>query len=95
MTVYVDALRPTPRSRKWPFAEGAHMLADSIDELHRFAASIGLKRAWFQPESSPHYDLNAGRHAAALKKGAQLIDRMKLVELIRKHRQEKNDAQPR
>lgn len=92
MTVYVDALRPTPKSRKWPFAEGAHMLADTLDELHAFAQKLGLKRAWFQPLSSPHYDLNGRRHARALQLGAVLIDRFQLVELIQKLRQEKTDA---
>lgn len=32
-----------------------HMMADTLEELHAMAASIGMKRAWFQPLSSPHW----------------------------------------
>lgn len=67
------------------------MLADTVEELHAFAARIGLRRAWFQPESSPHYDLNAGRHAAALAAGAKLVDRRELVAVVRRLR---DAAQP-
>lgn len=34
------------------------------------AARIGLKREWFQPKSSPHYDLTASRRGRAVRAGA-------------------------
>lgn len=47
MTVYVDNVRiPAtvgPYTARW-----SHLTADTRDELHTFAARLGLKRAWFQ-----------------------------------------------
>lgn len=62
------------------------MVADTVEELHEFAAKIGLKRSWFQDKSLPHYDLTKRRRTMALLAGAIEIDRRKLVEIIRKHR---------
>jgi len=39
------------------YTDGKHLVADNINELHRFAQSIGLKRKWFQDHRIPHYDL--------------------------------------
>jgi len=48
MAVYVDdariPARVGPISARW-----SHLFADSQDELHAFAAGIGLKQSWFQP----------------------------------------------
>jgi hypothetical protein len=41
--------------------DGTHLVADSLVELHKFAASIGLKREWFQNHRIPHYDLTTHR----------------------------------
>lgn len=47
MTVYVDDFRiltTVGRVRgRW-----SHLIADTEDELHAFAARLGLRRAWFQ-----------------------------------------------
>lgn len=88
MAVYVDWLRPTPRTRAWPYTQSCHMLADTLDELHAFAAAIGMKREWFQPGSTPHYDLTATRQKLALAKGAvRLRTKHELVALIRRLRE--------
>jgi hypothetical protein len=53
--VYVDAAVWHWQGLKW-----AHLLADDTDELHRFAARLGIHRASYQgpPRTSvPHYDL--------------------------------------
>jgi hypothetical protein len=86
MSVYVDELRPTARTKAWPFTMAAHMLADTIDELHAMAEAIGLRREWFQPRSTPHYDLTASRHKLALARGAKRISRVELVALLRRLR---------
>lgn len=90
MAVYVDALRKTtPVFRRWPYTQGAHLLADDLDELHAFAARLGMRRAWFQPgtpRSAPHYDLSPARHAHALDLGAELVDRRRLVEIVKRLR---------
>lgn len=82
MTVYVDQQRNKFRNMVM-----CHMLADSEEELHAFAQKIGMKREWFQPVSTPHYDLSLQRRAIALKNGAVEIDARKTVEIIRKYRE--------
>jgi len=38
--------------------DGRHLVStSSLEELHDFAAGIGLKREWFQDHRIPHYDL--------------------------------------
>src|SRR6188472_2627208 len=47
---------------RWQGLQWAHWLADGIDELHRFAAELGINRLSYQgpPRTSvPHYDLTA------------------------------------
>ncbi len=80
MSVYVDDLRSTRRSTKWPYDFACHMMADSVTELHLFARLIGLKVAWFQKD---HYDLTAGKRWDAIARGANPIGNRDMV-LIRK-----------
>ncbi len=66
MAIYVDNERIPWRGKLW-----CHLVADSLDELHAFAASLGLKRAWFQGKASyPHYDVTTGVRERALEIGA-------------------------
>lgn len=84
MTVYVDDLGMPARvgglSGRW-----SHLIADTPEELHAFAARLGLRRAWFQdptvtgkPKATPgtrvaenwHYDVTASKRALALRLGA-------------------------
>lgn len=73
MTVYVDTLPDNASWGKW--RAGAHMLGTDIDELHAFAARLGLRRSWFQGSSTyPHYDLTASKRAQAVGDGAVEIE---------------------
>ena len=83
MSVYVDALKPTKRSKRWPFLFACHLLADDVDELHAMANRIGMRRAWFQPRSRPHYDLNPSRRAHAVRLGAIQLDAQGLKKWLR------------
>lgn len=83
MSVYVDQLFTTPRSRRWRHDSACHLMADTLAELHAFAARIGLKRCWFQGD---HYDLTEGRRAAAVQAGAVEVTARQLVEVRRKLR---------
>lgn len=66
MTVYVDEF-----GSGWGrWSGGGHLLATDLDELHAMARTIGLKRAWFQDRTFPHYDVTAPKRAAALTAGA-------------------------
>ena len=48
----------------------SHMIADTPDELHAMASSIGLWRRWFQDTRHPHYDVSLSRRQEAIKRGA-------------------------
>lgn len=52
-----------------------HMIADSEEELHRFAGEIGLQRAWYQERKVlSHYDLTTERmKLKAMLHGAQPV----------------------
>ena len=79
MSVYVDPLfETTPVPGRWPYKQACHMTSDSIEELHTFAARLGLRRAWFQSRrriAHCHYDLTAGMRFRAIKLGAKEITR--------------------
>jgi hypothetical protein len=81
VAVYVDAAIWSWQGLKW-----CHLLADDLDELHRFAALLGIKRASFQgpPKSAtPHYDLTGYERSRAIALGAVACDREQIV-LIRR-----------
>jgi len=51
-----------------------HMTATSLEELHFFARSIGVKRCWFhRARTHPHYDITEDQRTAALDGGASLV----------------------
>lgn len=66
MAVFVDNERIEWRGKLW-----CHLVAESIDELHGFAAQLGLRRSWFQGKASyPHYDVTTSIRERALALGA-------------------------
>jgi hypothetical protein len=66
----------------------SHMLADTEDELHRMAESIGLKREWFQNHGrTPHYDVCQAKRKQAVNCGAIEVGRRDLVALMRRLRE--------
>lgn len=81
MAVYVDCGRIPYRRMIM-----SHMLADSPAELHMMADLIGIDRRWFQPLSTPHYDICQQRRALAIEAGAVVIGRRETVEVIRRIR---------
>lgn len=73
MTVYVDDVRHRFR-QMWM----CHLWADSVNELHAFAAALDLNAEWFQrpPKASwAHYDISLSKKAQARAMGAVLTDR--------------------
>jgi hypothetical protein len=81
MSVYVDRAK-----NRYGRMIMCHMLADSLAELHAMADRIGIKRKWFQPTSSPHYDICQDKRRLALTHGALEADRHMVVKLIRQNR---------
>ena len=71
MAIIIDKLRDHGREGRLA-GEWCHMAADTgVEELHAFAARLGLWRAWFQGD---HYDLRPQTRAAAVELGAQEVD---------------------
>lgn len=71
MSVYVDDAVTLWRGRRW-----AHLMADTLDELHALAAAIGLPRRAFQDRrSGAHYDVDEALRARAISLGAVAISR--------------------
>lgn len=75
MAVYVDDWRQRatvgPVTARW-----SHLTADTTEELHRFAAALGLRRAWFQGHRDPlrhHYDVTDDGRRRAIALGAQPV----------------------
>ncbi len=81
MTVYVDSMKAKYRNMIM-----CHMLADSEKELHEMADKIGVNRKWFQNHDTPHYDICLAKKKKAMEFGAELCDRRKVVEIIKKYR---------
>lgn len=96
MSVYVDPLMRhvakgaaarrvgVKHDHRW-----CHLFADTVEELHVFAAKIGMRKAWFQAHSSiAHYDLVPPRREAAIAAGAIELDRRAAVLKWRKIREQ-------
>lgn len=84
MTVYVDEAIWRWQGLKW-----CHLLADDIDELHRFAFSLGLNRLSYQGPprtTAPHYDLTGFERDKAIARGAKACTREEIVAIFRKVR---------
>lgn len=92
MAVYVDKLR----NWGWKLGPSCHLIADSDEELHAFAARLGMKRSWFQESvSGPHYDLTARRRVLAVKLGAAELEDGQFVEILRALRSARKEEKPR
>ena len=79
MSVYVDelfvAVAKESEARRVGARSGhqwCHLWTDGdLEELHAFAARIGMRRAWFQNHALlPHYDLVPSRRTKAIALGA-------------------------
>lgn len=78
MSVYVDdALQDVSRrhGRTVLRAKWSHLVADGTPELVAFGLELGLRPAWIQLADTPleHFDVTAGKRAAALRLGAIAI----------------------
>ena len=82
--IVVDELR-TYTGRGRLSGQWCHMTTDTgdLDELHAFAARLGLRRAWFQDvRSAPHYDLRPTKRALAVTLGAKEITWREMGRLV-------------
>lgn len=57
-----------------------HIVSDTlVEELHDFAAQLGMKRSWFQDKRIPHYDISKGKRDTAIQLGAVGVDSRSLL----------------
>ncbi|WP_406233196.1 DUF4031 domain-containing protein [Isoptericola jiangsuensis] len=79
MAVYVDDAVHPWRGQRW-----AHLMADTLAELHAMAAQLGIPPRAFQNKASgAHYDVNADLRAQAIALGARAISRHTDRELVK------------
>lgn len=82
MAVYLDRLADWG----WHRGRSCHLIADSVAELMEFAVIIGLRPEWYQPVSSPHFDLDEASRRTAIQYGAVDLDRRAFVKKLRELR---------
>lgn len=83
MAVYVDRLV----DYGWRHGPSCHLIADSVAELQQFALQkLGMRIEWFQPLSSPHFDLTADGREAAVRFGAIELTNRDFVNKLRELR---------
>lgn len=89
MPVYVDDMRmqaDVPNGPRVVSGRWSHLMADTDDELHEFAARLGMCRGWVQYPGTwkSHYDLTDSMRQRALRMGAlpiqYLVDGPRLLE---------------
>ena len=84
MTVYVDVLMNHGWKLRGHPTKNCHMFTDGdIEELHKIAEAIGMKRSWFQDKRIKHYDLHARRRQKAIELGAVEVSRREAVKIWR------------
>lgn len=82
MTVYVDDMRA-----RYGRMIMCHMIADTEDELHAMADSIGVARRWYQGD---HYDICLTKRAIAVHLGALEVTRRDLARIVMRQRRLRN-----
>ena len=79
MAVYVDDAVTLWRGQRW-----AHLMADTLDELHAMAGLLRIPRRAFQDKASgAHYDVTAELRDLAIGFGAIAISRHRERERLR------------
>jgi len=78
VAVYVDNAR-----NRYGRMLMCHMLADTREELHAMADTIGVPRRWFQDMRRPHYDICQAKRALAVRAGAVEMTTSAMVRMFR------------
>lgn len=101
MAVYVDEIRDYTRVAKMRglrHTHWCHLTADTEQELHAFAARLGLRRSWFQKKSERdyrwHYDIVPSKRAQAVRLGAEEVDRRFIGQLMIRRQEERDGVEP-
>jgi Protein of unknown function (DUF4031) len=85
MAVYVDDSRIRWRGHEW-----SHLIADTTEELHAFAARLGLARGLFHRSPArpwkDHYDIPEAKRQVAIGRGARPITSREAAAMLRTRR---------
>jgi hypothetical protein len=87
--ILVDPISEYPRKPGLRWTRWSHLCSDvSDEELHAFAARIGLLRSWFQEMPAArsylsHYDVTPTLRARAVRAGAVEVSSRELVRRLR------------
>ncbi|MHC4867214.1 MAG: DUF4031 domain-containing protein [Planctomycetota bacterium] len=82
-TIYVDELhRVWSRHQGWRYPYAAHLWCADAATLEWFARRLQLNKSW---RHGDHYDLTAGKRAAAIRLGATAVTTRELCSLRQKH----------
>src|ERR671923_2384746 len=85
MAVYVDDSRI-----RWRGCEWSHLIGDTTEELHAFAAGLGLERARFHAKPTrpwkDHYDIPEATRRLAIRRGARPVTCREAVQILRAKR---------
>ena len=91
MAVYVDDFRVPWRGDKW-----SHLIADTSEELHAFAARLGLHRSRFQHKPArpwkDHYDVPEAKRQQAIGLGARPIPVAQAAQIVQARRRALREA---
>lgn len=90
MAVYLDDYRVPWRGREW-----SHLIADSTEELHGFAARLGRRHLRFHHKPArpwkDHYDVPEKKREQALRLGAKSITSREAAQMLRARRLARRD----
>lgn len=92
MTTYVDDMRRRAKVGRLD-AVWSHLTADTSEELHAFAQSIGLHREWAQKEGTrrEHYDVTEPKRQEAMRRGAIAISYLRDTEALLRSKRSTDD----
>lgn len=95
MTVYVDDMRMPAKVGRIE-ARWSHLMADTDEELHAFAARIGLQRRWAQYPGTwkSHYDVTDSKRTLAIATGAVEIGYASAESIALMRRKREQQPQP-
>lgn len=85
--IYVDPLMPYGWVMYGKHIDSCHLFTDddNLDELHKIASAIGLKRNYFQNKKYfPHYDLVESKRIKAVKLGVKEVSLEEMVNISKK-----------
>lgn len=97
MAVYVDETldwTEVAKANRLQHTHWCHLTADTEEELHTFAAKLGLRRSWYQRKGPNdvrwHYDVTPPKRAQAVKLGANEVDFRFMASLMSRRRLERD-----